>query len=363
MPVKERISLRGGIGRSSRTFKLVCIALICVLAIGLGTLSVYTVLTVGEQRRVTAEQATALSDTRSQLAQVQGELQQKQQELQKKQEELAQAQKDASSAITEKDNKIGEQEKTISDLNGKIADLEKQVALKRQEQAQLQGGQTPTTPTVSQPSVSVDTYKDKKIVALTFDDGPGPYTARLLDILKERQVPATFFVLGTRVDSYPEIIKRMGAEGHEIGNHSNSHKNLQAMSTIGQIKTEMDLCANKIHKLLGRYPTVMRCPYGSMDSEVKAYAKGAGVPLIQWDVDTRDWESRNVNAILNKTFSGGGLSDGSIVLLHDIHKSTVDAIPTLIDRFKQKGYTFVTVSQLLQARCGGIEAGKVYYEG
>ena len=366
MALKQRISIHGYGQRSSRGWKAACIAIICVLAVGLGTLSVYTVLTLGDQRRLAAEQAVALSEARSQLEQVQSELSQQQAELEEKQKEWEASQKAASSDIAERDKTIKEQEKTIKELKKSVKDLKKQVAQKKEQQTQTSSSassQSSAVKPADKPAQSeVSAYKDQKIVALTFDDGPGPYTAALLDILKERKVPATFFVLGTRVDSYPEIIKRMEKEGHEVGNHSNSHKNLKDMTTVAQVKAEMDLCANKVNKLLGHKPTVMRCPYGSCDDQVVQYAKSEQIPIIQWDVDTRDWESRNTNSILNKTFNGGGLSDGSIVLLHDIHKSTVDSVSTLIDRFIKQGYTFVTVSQLLQARCG-IEAGKIYYEG
>lgn len=344
--------------RSSHTWKTVCVALVCVLAVGLGVLSVYTALTVGEQKRMIAEQSAAFSALQQELYGTQQELMQKQQELSGKQQELEQAQSNASAAASEKDGTIAEQKKSIEELQKKVEELEKQLAAAgKPSQAPVQG--QPATPT--QP-VTND-LKDKKIVALTFDDGPGAYTAQLLDILKTRGVPATFFVLGKQVDKYPQLIKRMEAEGHEVGNHSNSHKNLQDMSAVAQVKAEMDLCADKVNKLLGHRPTVMRCPYGAFDDAVKQYAKAEGVPLVQWDIDTRDWESRNATKVINQTFSSKGLGDGSIVLLHDIHKTSVEAVPTLIDRFQAQGYTFVTVTQLLQARCGGVEAGKVYYEG
>ena len=202
-------------------------------------------------------------------------------------------------------------------------------------------------------------YAGQKIVALTFDDGPGPYTERLLDELKKRGVRATFFVLGTRVDNYPDLIKRMAAEGHVVGNHSNSHKMLHKMS-LAQVRTEMELCATKIEKLLGYKPPVMRCPGGNCSNNVKQYAKDAGVPILYWGVDTRDWESRNVNSILKVSFGKNGVRDGSIVLMHDIYSTTVDAALQMNDRLTADGYVFVTVPEMLHARYGGIEPGKVY---
>ena len=352
MPKSPRLHNEKSSNRFSQRWKTVCIALACALAVALGTLSVYTVLTVGENRRVMSEQAAAISA-------LQLEMSQKQQELEQLRQELAQAQADASAAVSEKDEELAAQGKVIDELQKKLEELEKQLeeAKKAASSVPADGKPAPSTQGV------VNDYKGKKIVALTFDDGPGAYTGQLLDILKQRQVPATFFVLGTKVDANPALIKRMEAEGHEIGNHSNSHKNLQDMSTVAQVKTEMELCADKVKKLVGHAPTLVRCPYGALDDTVKQYAKEAGVPLIQWDVDTRDWESRNAAKVVSTTFGSKGLGDGSIVLLHDIHKSTVEAVPALIDRFLAEGYTFVTVSDLLNARCGSIEAGKVYYEG
>ena len=124
----------------------------------------------------------------------------------------------------------------------------------------------------------------------------------------------------------------------------------------------MDACAKKIEKVLGHRPTVMRCPGGSYDDTVKQYAAAEGIPIIQWGVDTRDWESRNANAIMDKTFNGSyAVEDGDIVLLHDIHKSTVDTMPRMIKKFKEQGYTFVTVTELLEARRDGVVPGKVYF--
>ena len=201
-------------------------------------------------------------------------------------------------------------------------------------------------------------YKGQKIVALTFDDGPGPYTERLLNEMKARGVRATFFVLGTRVDAYPKLIRRMAKEGHVLGNHSNAHNMLHRMSLDG-VRNEMGKCAAKIEKILGYRPPVMRCPGGNSSSLVQKYAKEAGVPIINWSVDTRDWESRNKAAILK--VCKNNIRDGSIVLLHDIHKVSVDASIELMDWLLEEGYTMVTVPELLKARRGGITAGKTYY--
>lgn len=349
MNLQNHISLNSQKRHASRGRRIACVAVICALAVGLGCLSVYTALTVSKQQRLTETQSASLTELESQLQAAQKQLKELEAEMEK-------AQSDASSDISERDKTIAEQQKTIDEQKKTIEELKKQIAAKPENSTS--GSQPGITP-----PAGVDGLKGKKLVALTFDDGPGAYTGQLLDLLKKEQVKATFFVLGTKVATYPDLIKRMDAEGHEVGNHSQNHKNLTKLTADG-VKTEMDTCANKIKALIGHDPTVMRCPGGSCNDTVKAYAKNKGVPIIQWDVDTRDWESRNTEAILKKTFTGSAAaSDGSIVLLHDIHKSTVDTVPQIIQRFKQAGYTFVTVSELLHARYEKVEAGKMYYDG
>ena len=149
----------------------------------------------------------------------------------------------------------------------------------------------------------------------------------------------------------------MEAEGHVVGNHSQSHKNLKYLSASG-ITNQMGACAQKIKNILGHEPVVMRCPGGNYNNTVKTYAKNEGVPIIQWSVDTRDWESRNKSAILKYT---SNIKDGSIVLMHDIYSTTVDAAIEMMDTLIDQGYTLVTVPELLKAKYGTVEAGKVYF--
>lgn len=343
MQVKERISLTEKTRR--RPIIIVCVAIIAALAVALGSLTVYTVLTVNAQQRTADSQQEELSRLEDELEQTKSELSKAEEDLAKKQQELEQNQADASSDIADRDNTIKQQQETIDDLKT-------QIALKNS------GSQTPPSQNLP-PEGEYGDYAGQKIVALTFDDGPGPYTARLLDELKKRGARATFFVLGTRVDSYGSLIKRMEEEGHVVGNHSNSHKMLHKMS-LSQVRTEMELCATKIEKILGHKPVAMRCPGGNCSNNVKQYAKDAGIPILYWGVDTRDWESRNVNSILNIAFGKNGIKDGSIVLMHDIYSTTVEAAVQMMDRLIADGYTLVTVPELLHARRGGIDPGKVY---
>lgn len=204
-----------------------------------------------------------------------------------------------------------------------------------------------------------EAYAGKKLVAITFDDGPGQYTAELLDFLKENEVRATFFMLGTNASRYPDLIKRMDAEGHALGNHSNSHPNLTTLSAAG-VASQLEKCNAAIRSAVGRNAVVMRCPGGSNNATVKNAAKNANMPIIHWSLDTLDWKLKDKDKILKRTFEEIGVKDGDIILLHDIHRESVDTAKDMILRLKKEGYTFVTVPELLSVRKGGMNAGQVY---
>ena len=330
--------------RINPTF-VACIAVICALTLVLGALAAYTVVTVRKMQGTISTMESQLAAQRADSSDYAAQLAEKDQTIQEQQDKIEEQQ----NTIDQQQDKIEEQQGTIDDQKDEIDDLKVQIALKN------------TAP--GDPNLPVhgeyDKYEGQKIVALTFDDGPGPYTEELLDFLKQEGVRATFFVLGTRVDSYPKLIRRMAAEGHEVGNHSNAHNMLHRMDLVG-VRKEMGKCAEKIEKLLGYRPSVMRCPGGNTSSIVTQYAQEAGIPVAYWSVDTRDWESRNKDAILNVAFGKNGIKDGSIVLMHDIYKTTVEAAKEMILRLKAEGYTFVTTSELIEARRGGIVAGKQY---
>ncbi len=196
-----------------------------------------------------------------------------------------------------------------------------------------------------------------KLVALTFDDGPGPYTERLLNGLEERGAHATFFCLGNRAELYPDLIKRMIRDGHQVANHSYSHPNLNELSTekaLQEIETT-DQILNRI--LGGAEPYYLRPPYGNIKKEVLAQMDA---PVVIWSVDSIDWQLLNTekvkNRILEQTF------DGSVVLMHDIHYTTVDAILAALDTLASRGYEFVTVKELYRRRGTAMYAGGVYYD-
>ncbi len=324
-----------------------CLSL--VLLIALGGLTIYTFKTLGEQRQVTQSQQAELARLEELLASAESQQAQQQEKLDKQQEKLENLEEeldDATSEIKQKDKELKKQNETIKSLKTRIS-------------LKAAGKPTPTTLDKDLPDRDYENHKGKKLVALTFDDGPGPYTERLLDAMKKRGVKATFFVLGQRVDKYAGLIKRMEKEGHVVGSHTYDHPNLTRLSYTG-VKNNMEKTAKKIQKLIGHKPEIMRCPGGSCNDTVKKYAKEAGIPIAYWGVDTRDWESRNVKKILNVAFGKNGIENGSIVLMHDIYETTVDAAIQMMDRLIKEGYTFVTVPELLVARHGKITAGKVY---
>lgn len=179
-------------------------------------------------------------------------------------------------------------------------------------------------------------------VALTFDDGPSPkYTPLLLDGLKERNVQATFFLLGKNVKENQELVQRMQAEGHLLGNHTYNHVQLNKIPET-TARQEILKTNNEIYEVTGKYPEYMRPPYGAWKKNMELCVEM--LPVF-WDIDTLDWKSQNVDAILKA--AGEEPEDGSIILMHDEYQTSVEAALLLIDRLKEKGYEFVTVDELI----------------
>ena len=189
-------------------------------------------------------------------------------------------------------------------------------------------------------------HVDGPYIAMTFDDGPhGVQTPRLLDMLKQRGLKATFFVLGQCVAEYPDIAKRIVAEGHEIASHSWSHPNLIPMSESG-VRDQLE----RTHAVVKQSTVVemktFRPPYGNFTARQRSWAHGTyGYKTILWDVDTLDWQHRN--PAKTEAIALAQTRPGSIVLQHDIHKPTIDAVPATLDGLVAKGFKFVTVSELI----------------
>ncbi|HBI1662774.1 TPA: polysaccharide deacetylase family protein [Enterococcus faecalis] len=188
----------------------------------------------------------------------------------------------------------------------------------------------------------VEQTESKKSVALSFDDGPNPGTTKqLLEILKEKQVHATFFVLGENANKFPEIVKQAKKEGHEIGSHTFDHQNLTQLST-DEVKTEISKTDEVLEKIIGEKAEFLRPPYGSITELV---ARLTNRPIIDWSVDSEDWIIRNSEQIFQKII--GAIYDGSILLFHDIYPETVSVIPRIIDYLHEQGYQIETVGELL----------------
>lgn len=185
---------------------------------------------------------------------------------------------------------------------------------------------------------NIDCAKEK-CVALTFDDGPSLYTEKLLDILQEKDVKASFFVLGRSAKIQTNTIRRMVKEGHQIGNHSWDHKDLTKLSR--EAAQEQISKTDELIKDIANYNvTILRPPYGAYNKDMKEYINKS---IILWNIDPEDWKDRNSDIILERMNKAEA---GSIILAHDIYPSTVEAIPGLIDNLKQKGLNFVTIQDL-----------------
>lgn len=183
--------------------------------------------------------------------------------------------------------------------------------------------------------------KPKKLVALTFDDGPSKtVTPKILKTLKKHNIKATFFMVGSQVDENPKMAKQVQEAGHEIGNHTYSHPNLKNL-TNAQIKNQLSRTTTAIKKATGHNPTLFRPPYGSVDKRVRAQTK---LPVVLWSVDTLDWQHHNSKKILD--YVKKETYPGAIILMHDIHMPTADGLEAVITYLQKQGYTFVTVSAL-----------------
>ena len=194
------------------------------------------------------------------------------------------------------------------------------------------------------------------MVALTFDDGPhSKNTDDILNILSKYNAYATFFMLGSNAEKYPDVVKRVFDAGNEIGIHTWSHKELTKLSS-DEIKKEVDNTASKIEKITGKRPTLVRPPYGSINENVKNTIDN---PLILWNVDSLDWKSRDKEKIVPLVLND--VEDGDIILLHDIHSTTVPAVEEILKYLVENDYQVITVSQMLNAKGYDLTKTRVFY--
>lgn len=215
--------------------------------------------------------------------------------------------------------------------------------------------QVPRPPT----SIGVD-CANTKCVAITFDDGPGTDTPRLLAMLRERKAAVTFFQLGEMIQTNPDIAKQVALSGQEVGSHSMTHATLTGAGTETMNK-EVNGTADVFAGVYGHRPLLLRPPGGSHNRSTDAFIARSGAAMVMWDVDTRDWAKRNAGDATSATLKGVE-KGGTIVLLHDIHPTSVDAVPAILDGLAKAGVTPVTVSEL-SLNSGVMEPGHSYCSG
>lgn len=205
---------------------------------------------------------------------------------------------------------------------------------------------------------SAELTEETRYIALTFDDGPRrTTTGKLLDGLRERGANATFFLVGEQIEANRDLVEQMKEEGHQVGNHTWSHVQLQGAEeeTVSrEIKQTDDL----LREVLGEGTYWLRPPYGKLDEEQK---KQISVPMVQWSVDSRDWESKNTEKIVRTVLAQA--KPNSIILMHDIYPTSVEAALKIVDALQAEGYWFVTVEELLCLNGIEPQAGVLYRSG
>lgn len=194
-----------------------------------------------------------------------------------------------------------------------------------------------------------------KCIALTFDDGPWPYTPELLDTLKKRKAKATFFLLGRKVANRPELTRRIVAEGHEIGNHTWNHPDLTTLPD-DEVISELTSTSDVIYQTIGKKPEFMRPPNGATNDRITGLMTELGLPQILWTGSTLDWQARDTEVIAKRTLKAAK-RDG-VILLHDIVPETVKAMPGVLTALEKQHYKFVTLTTLLRGRV--LRPGEIY---
>lgn len=193
-----------------------------------------------------------------------------------------------------------------------------------------------------QESEGEDTPSEDRVVALTFDDGPSAgYTDVLLDGLKERDVKATFFLLGVNIEGHEELVRRMAREGHLLGSHTQNHVDLTSIP-LEAAKKQITDTADCIYTLTGQEVTYIRPPYGAWNETLE---KGIFQIPVSWTVDSLDWSLRNTDAIAARVLKD--VEEGDIILMHDCYETTVEAAFLIVDELQEQGYRFVTVDELI----------------
>ena len=202
---------------------------------------------------------------------------------------------------------------------------------------------------------TADVEEPQKLIALTFDDGPRrATTTELLDGLAQRGVPATFFLIGEQIVGQEDLVRRMEAEGHQIGIHTYDHVTLTGLNRA-DFDAQVDKTRQMLKNILGHNDFLLRPPYGLYDQGVQNKAEA---PIILWSIDPEDWGDKNADREVAHIVSEA--KDGAIVLMHDIYPASVEAALRAVDELHKQGYLFVTVEQLFAARGIALQPGEVY---
>lgn len=196
--------------------------------------------------------------------------------------------------------------------------------------------------------------KSKKMIALTFDDGPNYNTSKIIDVLNKYDIKATFFVLGSRAINNKDILKKMADSGMEIGNHTYNHLLLTKYDE-NKIRSEIEDTSEVIYSATKKKPKLLRPSYGSVNNKIK---KVANMPIIIWDIDTLDWKYHNSKRITSRVVNK--VRDGDIILMHDIYSASLNALSNIIPILQDNGYEFVTIDELFYYKGISLENGKVY---
>jgi len=204
------------------------------------------------------------------------------------------------------------------------------------------------------PDGTVEAGATEKLVCLTYDDGPSNNTDRLLECLVANGAKATFFVVGEQIEYFPDVLKRIDEAGMEIGSHTYDHPFMKHISGE-EIQETMRKNEDAINELLGHGTAIMRPTGGGINDTVRANVFS---PMILWDLDTEDWDSKDVDSIVDRVLSN--VQDGSVILMHDLYEATVKASEIFIPELVSRGYRMVTVSEMAELRGVTLEAGKAY---
>jgi len=211
------------------------------------------------------------------------------------------------------------------------------------------------TSDISDDTLNLDVLdKNGKFVALTYDDGPSKYTSYLLDTLEEHGAKATFFIIGNRVENFRDTVKRMDALNMEISSHTFGHDVLTKLDEAG-IKDTLDKTDDALTKIIGHGADLMRPVEGALDETSQAFITK---PIIRWNVDTLDWKNQDTQAIVDHVLEN--VTDGCVILMHDIYPTTIEASKILIPKLQEMGYQLVTIPELAEVRGVELKSGEVY---